>query len=68
MSLEEENLRRSYVALCARVRTLEKHIDTVSSPMWKRLCFVIRGYRFRRLGRWYAAPWNENAREYDQPE
>jgi hypothetical protein len=42
----------------ARIRTLEKWVDTVSSPLWKRVWFVVQGYRFRQLGVWYRAPWN----------
>lgn len=37
----------------ARLRALEKYVDTVSSPLWKRVWFVLQGYRFRRVGRWY---------------
>jgi hypothetical protein len=37
----------------ARIRALEKYVDTVSSPLWKRLWWVICGYRFRTVGRWY---------------
>lgn len=37
----------------ARIRALEKYVDTVSSPIWKRVWFVMQGYRFRRVGRWY---------------
>jgi hypothetical protein len=36
-----------------RIRALEKHVDTVSSPLWKRLLFILQGYRWRRVGRWY---------------
>lgn len=37
----------------ARIRELEKYVDTVSSPLWKRLWWsVIQGYRFRTVGRW----------------
>jgi hypothetical protein len=56
---------RRYELACARIRRLEKHIDTVSSPMWKRIVFVIQGYRFRQLGVWYHASWNKDGWEYD---
>lgn len=36
-----------------RIRELEEYVDTVSSPLWKRLIWVVQGYRFRRVGRWY---------------
>ena len=57
--------RQNYIAIAARVRACEKWIDTVSSPLWKRVLFVLRGYRWRRLGRWYRARWNADAAEYD---
>lgn len=47
-----------------RIRLLEKWVDTVSSPLWKRVWFVIQGYRFRRLGVWYHASWNRDGWSY----
>jgi hypothetical protein len=32
--------------------------------MWKRIWFVARGYRFRQLGVWYRASWNEDGWNY----
>src|SRR5215472_5502187 len=49
----------------ARIRKLENWVDTVSSPLWKRICFVALGYRFRQLGVWYHACWNIDAWEYE---
>jgi hypothetical protein len=46
--LEQQN-----IVLAARIRTLEKYVDTVSSPLYKRLFWVLQGYRFRQVGRWY---------------
>jgi len=63
--MSEETDRRNYVALAARVRQMEEVIDTWDTPLWKRCLFVIRGYRWRRLGRWYRASWNEDAKEFD---
>lgn len=48
----------------ARIRMLEKWVDTVSTPVWKRIWFVIQGYRFRRLGVWYRARWNRDGWGY----
>ena len=62
---EIECLKRQRIADCARIRMLEKHVDTVSSPLWKRLVFVAQGYRFRQLGVWYRAPWNRDGWEYE---
>lgn len=53
-------LRHNYRALAARVHRTENWIDTVSSPLYKRLWFVVCGYRWRRLGRWWrptGPPW-----------
>jgi hypothetical protein len=57
--------RTNYIALAARVRLLEKWVDTVSTPLWMRLWFVAQGFRFRRLGTWYHARWNRAAWHYD---
>ncbi len=46
-SLEANRLRDA-----ARIHALEEYVDTVSSPIWKRLWWVLCGYRFRRVGRW----------------
>jgi len=62
---EIESLKANRISMAQRIRELEKYIDTVSSPMWKRIWFVMQGYRFRRLGRWYKASWNQDAREWD---
>jgi hypothetical protein len=47
-----------------RIRLLEKIIDTWNTPLWKRIWFVIQGYRFRRLGVWYRARWNQDGWNY----
>lgn len=52
LAAEVESLRVNRVRDAARLRGLEKYVDTVSSPLWKRLWWVLCGYRFRRLGRW----------------
>ena len=48
-----ESLRANYVSLAARLRLCEEWIDTMSNPLWKRIWFVIQGYRWKRLGRWH---------------
>jgi len=58
------SLERNRVKDAARIRSLEKWVDTVSSSMWKRIWFVIQGYRFRQLGVWYRARWNRDGWEY----
>lgn len=64
MDPEIEALKANRVRDAARIRHLEKYVDTVSSPMWKRIWFVIQGYRFRRLGVWYRACWNKDGWDY----
>lgn len=49
---EIESLKAWKRESARRIRELEKYVDTVSSPLWKRLLWVLQGYRFRRLGRW----------------
>lgn len=58
--------RRNYEELARRIRAAEKQIDTWATPPWKRLWFLIQGYVPWRLGRWYRAPWNADAKEYDR--
>ena len=65
LKAEIESLKANRIAMAKRIRTLEKYVDTVSSPMWKRIWFIIQGWRFRQLGRWYKAPWNTAGKEWD---
>lgn len=58
MTMEElrvriESLEVNRMRDAQRIRALEKYMDTVSSPLYKRLWWVLRGYRFRQVGRWY---------------
>lgn len=62
---DREYLERKIDALRREVRDLTEWRDTVSTPLLKRFWFVVKGYRFRRHGRWYCAPWNVDAAEYD---
>lgn len=48
-----ESLEVNRTRDAARIRALEEYVDTVSSPLWKRLLWALQGYRFRRVGRWY---------------
>lgn len=67
-SLRAENasLKVNIRSLAARIRSLEKWQDTVQTPWWKRLWFVVQGYRLTRLGRWYRMPWNTDAAQWDR--
>lgn len=57
---------RQINALRRRESVRDDWIDTVSSSFAKRLWWWLNGYRFRRLGRWYRAPWNKSAEEWDE--
>jgi len=46
-------------------RECQDWIDTFSSPILKRIWFWLKGYRWKRLGRWYMASWNEDAAPWD---
>jgi hypothetical protein len=40
-------------ALRKQAHDHEEYIDTVSSPLYKRVWWFCCGYRFRKVGRWY---------------
>lgn len=65
MKAQIESLNANRVTMAKRIRDLEEYVDTVSSPMWKRIWFVIQGWRFRQLGRWYKASWNDAGKQWD---
>lgn len=46
-------LERQMKALRKQVQVHDEYIDTVSSPLWKRVVWWLQGYYFRRVGRWY---------------
>ena len=52
LEADVRSLRIVTRALAARVHTCEEWIDVVSSPLWKRVWFVLSGWRWRHLGRW----------------
>jgi hypothetical protein len=58
-------LERQVKSLQREAQRQSEWIDTHNTALVKRLWFVIQGYRFRRLGRWYKARWNESAAEWD---
>jgi len=55
MNVEQEIdvLKRQMVSLRREVRDLTEYVDTVSSPIWKRILWWFAGYHFRKVGRWY---------------
>lgn len=50
---EIEVLKTNVATLRRQVHELNEWRDVVSSPLWKRLWFVVCGWNFRKLGRWY---------------
>mgnify|MGYP001563219843 FL=1 len=54
---EVEVLKRQVRSLRREVRELAEYVDTVSSPLWKRLVWWCEGFYFRKVGRWYCPGW-----------
>jgi len=50
-------LHRQMRALRRQLTAVEDYVDTVSSPLWKRVLWWFEGFYFRRVGRWYAPNW-----------
>lgn len=61
MNVEQELdvLKRQMQALRRNYNRLDAWLDTVNSPLYKRVWFWMRGYRFYRLGRWYGKDKDE---------
>ncbi len=58
-------LEKNYRMIGARLHALERWVEVFgSTPWWKRLWFVMQGYRPRRLGVWYRARWNGDGHGY----
>lgn len=57
LSLRLTSLRLNFQHLAKRVRAVEEYVDTVSSPLHKRVWWWLCGYRFRSVGRWYPPEW-----------
>lgn len=55
LEAEARSLRIVTRALAERVQRTEEWIDVVSSPVWRRIGFVLAGWRWRHLGRWRGA-------------
>jgi hypothetical protein len=58
MTLEEIERRLQIAegqikALRQQIHDHEEYIDTVTSPLWKRLIWWCQGYYLRKVGRWY---------------
>jgi hypothetical protein len=53
LAVEVDVLKKQMHALRKQAHDHEEYIDTVSSPLYKRLWWFCCGYRFRKVGRWY---------------
>lgn len=58
--MTEESLEQRVAALERQMReqrrlhqALDERVDTVFSPIWKRVLWFLQGYRWHRVGRWY---------------
>lgn len=50
-------LERQVKAMRRRSIEAAEYIDTVTSPLWKRIIWWCEGFYFRKVGRWYAKDW-----------
>lgn len=61
MNFEQEIdvLKRQVHSLRKQVQRQGEWLDTVNSPLYKRIWWWIKGYNFHTLGRWYDKdrPW-----------
>jgi hypothetical protein len=51
--MEVGALKRQVTTLRRQVNAMEERLDTVCSPLYKRLWWVMCGFRFHRVGRWW---------------
>lgn len=47
-------LERQVNSLRKQVQEQGEFIDTITSPLWKRIIWWFQGFYFRKVGRWYA--------------
>lgn len=57
--IEQEVRVLKHQVRAMRRRSIEasEYIDTVTSPLWKRVIWWFEGFYFRKVGRWYAPKW-----------
>lgn len=51
-------LERQVKAARIQLQAQGEFIDTISSPLWKRIVWWAEGFYFRKVGRWYAPGWS----------
>ena len=59
MNAEQEIdvLKRQIASLRREVRALTEYVDTVTSPLWKRVIWWCQGFYFRKVGKWHSIGW-----------
>ncbi len=55
---EIELLTKQVKELRRQAIETREYIDTVSSPLWKRVIWYFEGYHFWKVGRWYDEKYN----------
>ena len=50
-------LMRQVQSLRVQVQRQEELLDTLATPPWKRLWFLVQGWRLWRVGRWRRLRW-----------
>jgi hypothetical protein len=55
MNIEQEIdvLKRQVQSLRKQIQQDHELLETIASPPWKRLWWLIRGYKLWKVGRWY---------------
>ena len=51
--LEVDRLKRQVKSLRIEIRELQERVDTVFSWPWKRVWWLLQGYKWYKVGRWY---------------
>lgn len=55
LELQIDVLKHELYSYVDRTVRLEEWVDTISSPLYKRIVFWLHGWRWRTLGRWRGA-------------
>jgi hypothetical protein len=56
---EIEVLKRQVKSLRRELQRHDEWLDTVNSPLYRRIWWYLKGYKFYTVGRWYdkERPW-----------
>jgi hypothetical protein len=53
MEFEHNTLKNQLKGIRQQMNRFDAWLDTINSPIYKRIWWFLQGYRFYRLGRWY---------------